>query len=72
MVTPENTPVYHVWRLLYYQSVTGVYDNVYNVAQNQLISDEIFYYIEVFPKIRLKITKIDVVSTRHEISYENY
>lgn len=72
MVTPKNTLVYHVWRLPYYQGVTGVYVDVYNVTQNQLILDEIFYYIEVFPKIGLKVTKIDVVSIGHEISYENY
>ena len=72
MVTPANTLVYHVWRLPYYQGVTYVYVDVYNVAENQLILDEIYYYIKVFPKIGPKVTKIDVVSIGHEISYENY
>ena len=72
MVTPKNTLVYPVWRLPYNQGVTGVYVDVYDVAENQLILDEIFYYIEVFPKIEPKVTKIDVVSIGHEISYENY
>ena len=71
MVTPSNTPVYHVWQLPYYQGVTTVYVDVYSVAQNQLILDEIFYYIEVFLKIRPNLPKTDVISTWHKISYEN-
>ena len=48
-----------------------VYVEVYNVTQNQLILDEISYYVEVFLKIRPNLPKINVVSIGHKISYEN-